>query len=204
MALMSKYVSRTSLCSTSTALRYVLHGYCCMATGHLRKLMETGSAYTARAGMYCTVQDLRFSQTVVLKSTIFWNITQYNPLRVNLHFGETYHLHLQGRRISRAKNQRESRWQAELCWFPARLILRPWRWRRYVLPKRRLTFNGLYCVISQKTVLFITTAVRTLNPIQFSITLPIAGRIQNPQAGSLLPLLLQQYRKVFMHTDYEF
>jgi hypothetical protein len=38
--------------------------------------------------------------------------------------------------------------------FLARLILRPWRWRRYVPPKRRLTFSGLHGVISQKIVLF--------------------------------------------------
>jgi hypothetical protein len=30
----------------------------------------------------------------------------------------------------------------------ARFILRPWRWRRYIPPKRRLTFNGLHGVIS--------------------------------------------------------
>jgi hypothetical protein len=34
----------------------------------------------------------------------------------------------------------------------------------YVSPKRRLTFNGLHSVISQKIVLFMTTAVRTSNP----------------------------------------
>jgi hypothetical protein len=33
------------------------------------------------------------------------------------------------------------------------------------IPKRRLTFNGLHSVISQKIVLCITTAVRTSNPI---------------------------------------
>jgi hypothetical protein len=33
-----------------------------------------------------------------------------------------------------------------------------------VPPKRRLTFNGLQGVISQKTVFFITTGVRTSNP----------------------------------------
>jgi hypothetical protein len=44
-----------------------------------------------------------------------------------------------------------------------RLILRPWRWRRHVTPKRLLTFNEWYVVISQKIVLFITTAVRTSN-----------------------------------------
>jgi hypothetical protein len=34
----------------------------------------------------------------------------------------------------------------------------------YVPPKRRLTFNGVYGVIPQKTELFITTAVGTSNP----------------------------------------
>jgi hypothetical protein len=37
-------------------------------------------------------------------------------------------------------------------WFLSRLILRPWRWVRYVTRKRRLTFNRLYGVISQKVV----------------------------------------------------
>jgi hypothetical protein len=36
-------------------------------------------------------------------------------------------------------------------WLLAWLILRPWRWRRNVPPKRLLTFNWLYCVTSQKT-----------------------------------------------------
>jgi hypothetical protein len=40
-------------------------------------------------------------------------------------------------------------------WFLAQLIFRPWRWRRYVPPKRRLTLNRLHGVISQKMVLFI-------------------------------------------------
>jgi hypothetical protein len=44
------------------------------------------------------------------------------------------------------------------------LILWPWRWRRYVPPERQLTFNRLHSIISQKTVLLITTAVRTSNP----------------------------------------
>jgi hypothetical protein len=34
--------------------------------------------------------------------------------------------------------------------FHAGFLLGLWRWRRYVPPKRRLTFNGLYGVISQK------------------------------------------------------
>jgi hypothetical protein len=48
-----------------------------------------------------------------INSTIFWDITPYSPLRVNRRFGGTYRLHLQGRRISRARCQRESKWQAE-------------------------------------------------------------------------------------------
>jgi hypothetical protein len=54
-------------------------------------------------------------------------------------------------------------------WFLLNLFLRPWRWRRYVPPKRRLTLNGLHCVISQKIVLFITTAVRTSNLTQVKL-----------------------------------
>jgi hypothetical protein len=37
-----------------------------------------------------------------------------------------------------------------VCW----TSLRPWRWRRYVPPKRRLLHNGLHGVISQKIILF--------------------------------------------------
>jgi hypothetical protein len=45
------------------------------------------------------------------------------------------------------------RWLWRLRWFLARLSLRLWRWRRYVPPKRRLTFNRLDGVISKKTFL---------------------------------------------------
>jgi hypothetical protein len=50
-----------------------------------------------------------------LKNTIFWDITSCRPLKVNRRFGATFRLHLQGRKISRVRNQRESRWKAELC-----------------------------------------------------------------------------------------
>jgi hypothetical protein len=48
-----------------------------------------------------------------IKSTIFWVITPCIPLRVNRRFGGTYRLHFQRRQISRARNQRENRWQAD-------------------------------------------------------------------------------------------
>jgi hypothetical protein len=48
-----------------------------------------------------------------LKSDIFWDITPCSPLKVNRRFWGTYRLHLQGRRIIRARNQHETDVQAE-------------------------------------------------------------------------------------------
>jgi hypothetical protein len=42
-------------------------------------------------------------------------------------------------------------------------IFQLWKWRQIVPPKCQLTFSGLHSVTSQKTELFITTAVRTWN-----------------------------------------
>jgi hypothetical protein len=70
---------------------------------------------------------------VVMKTTNFWDITPCSPLKVNRRFGRTYSLHLQCRRISQARYQRESSSDCHLIssWYLARLI-RLWRWRRYV------------------------------------------------------------------------
>jgi hypothetical protein len=43
-------------------------------------------------------------------------------------------------------------------------ILRSWRWQRHIFPKRQLIFNGLLGVVSQRTEIFITCAVRTSIP----------------------------------------
>jgi hypothetical protein len=48
-----------------------------------------------------------------VKSSFSWDITPNGPLKVNRLFGGTCPFHLQGRRISQARNQRESRWQVE-------------------------------------------------------------------------------------------
>jgi hypothetical protein len=48
------------------------------------------------------------------KSTIIWDITPCSPLKVNQCFRGTYRLHLQGRRISQARNLLESRWGSKL------------------------------------------------------------------------------------------
>jgi hypothetical protein len=82
---------------------------------------------------------------VVLKGSVFWDTTPYSPLKANRHFGRKGCLHIQG------------------CCLPATLsslTLHPWRWRRYVPPKCRLTLTGLH-VIYKMRELFTTTAVRT-------------------------------------------
>jgi hypothetical protein len=43
-----------------------------------------------------------------MKSSIFWNITQCYPLKVNRRIEGTCHLHLHGRRINQARNQLEA------------------------------------------------------------------------------------------------
>jgi hypothetical protein len=88
----------------------------------------------------------------IMKLLSFWDITPCSPLSVNRNFGETYRLYLQGQAT---------------CFhavFLLNLFFRPWRWRRYVPPKRRLTLNRLHGVIAQKMVLFIIIAVRASNP----------------------------------------
>jgi hypothetical protein len=89
-----------------------------------------------------------------MKSSSFWDITVCSPLKVNQQrFKETC--------------RKQAACHLLLCWFLTRLILRPWKMKVYVPPKRRSTFNRLHGVISQKIILFITTAVRTSNPTVF-------------------------------------
>jgi hypothetical protein len=74
--------------------------------------------------------------TYCMQTTVFWNKT---PL-VNRRFGGIYRPYLQDRRISKTSST------CHLClrWYLTRLILRSWRWRQYVPPKRRMTFTVLY------------------------------------------------------------
>jgi hypothetical protein len=95
----------------------------------------------------------------------------HSPLKFSRRFGGICRLHLQGRRIRQAINQREHRWQAK----PAYLNLPSWRWRRYVAPKlQMLTFNDLHGVIYQKTVLFIGSAASILKlSVSWSVERPL-------------------------------
>jgi hypothetical protein len=106
-----------------------------------------------------------YIQNTYMKSSNFWHITPCTPLKVYRWFGGICCLDLQGRTLILARNHHE----AAICllptslWFLAWLIVRPWRRRRYVPPKHRVTFNG-QVVISQNMNLFIVTVVRTSNP----------------------------------------
>jgi hypothetical protein len=46
---------------------------------------------------------------VIMKCSVFWDISPCNPLKVNRRFGGTYRLHLESRRIDHARKQRGSR-----------------------------------------------------------------------------------------------
>jgi hypothetical protein len=63
---------------------------------------------------------------------------------------------------------------------PTSMIFLPWKWRRYVPPKRRFTQN-LHGATSQKTTFFILTAVKTSNLMNLSEfgTDLITSRYQN-------------------------
>jgi hypothetical protein len=84
----------------------------------------------------------------ITKGSLLWDITPCSPLKVNRRLGVIWSLSL----------------LPALRWFLAWLILRPWRGRSHVNSKRQLTFGGLHGVISQKTELFICTAVRISDP----------------------------------------
>jgi hypothetical protein len=99
----------------------------------------------------------------IFKNAVFWDVA---PCRscVNRRFGGTYRLHIQGIKIGE-RGSNVSRWLHTadcnhlLTLVPRSRIL-PWRWRRYVPPKRRLT-HDLHGATSQKTAFFIVTAVKT-------------------------------------------
>jgi hypothetical protein len=94
-------------------------------------------------------------QAPIWKNSIFWDTTPCGPMKVNWRFGGTYRHHLRDLIIRKARNQHEVGSKLCFAWFLVRLILRPWRWRWYIPPKRWLTFNNLHGIISQKTVLFL-------------------------------------------------
>jgi hypothetical protein len=89
------------------------------------------------------------------------------PSKVNRPFEGSYRFYLQGRRESQTRNQMVNKVACHL--FSRQSVISNslglWRLRWYVPLKHRLTVTRLHGVISQKAELFVTTAVRTWNPI---------------------------------------
>jgi hypothetical protein len=119
-------------------------------------------------------------------SFILWDVTPWSPPKVDWRFGGTCRLHLQGRRIGQARNQRESRWQADLFSSLA-----------YSLTLNMAAiFSSVTSVDFQRTTLryipestyvylFITTGVRTSNSAQNNKTKQLRGF--GPRANSTDP-----------------
>jgi hypothetical protein len=47
----------------------------------------------------------------IMTRSVFWDITQCSPLKVNWRFGRACRPHLRNWRISQARNQRQNGWQ---------------------------------------------------------------------------------------------
>jgi hypothetical protein len=95
-----------------------------------------------------------------MNTSIFWDITPCSPLKVNGRFVETSPSSSGSKNKTSKKMEvvwysetsvdfQRTTWQTELatCFHSKSLsyitVLRLWRWRRYVFPKRQLTFSGL-------------------------------------------------------------
>jgi hypothetical protein len=77
--------------------------------------------------------------------SIFWDITPCSPLKDNRRFGG-------------AGSKQSSVMLPASPWFLVWLILRAWRFRWHVPPKRQLSFNGQHGVISYKSEHLVTTS----------------------------------------------
>jgi hypothetical protein len=94
--------------------------------------------------------DVQVWRKLNVKSHIFWHISPCILLKVNRLFGGTYHLHVHNRKTNQSSNRHETcnKWLSLrlasrylLAWF----FPRPWRLRRHIPPKRRLTCHRILC-----------------------------------------------------------
>jgi hypothetical protein len=61
----------------------------------------------------CKCSSLGFSSNSLQKNnTVFWGISACTPLKVNIRFGGEWDLHLQGRKMIKARNERNN----QECW----------------------------------------------------------------------------------------
>jgi hypothetical protein len=96
--------------------------------------MRTTRFPQASVNITCKLVDDRN----LYEGLVFWNILEYNFLKVNQRFGGTCRLHLQGWRLNQARNQ-ECRQRVGVRW----------RWRISGLSWRRSPFIGVYGIAFQ-------------------------------------------------------
>jgi hypothetical protein len=97
-------------------------------------------------------------------TSIFLDVTSCSLLKVNWHFGGTCHAHLQGQRISQARNQHEAGSKQSFMLVSCLAYSLTLEMGATCSSKTSVDFSRLHGIISQKTELFITTTVWTSNP----------------------------------------
>jgi hypothetical protein len=156
----------------------------CAQSYRCRKLFSfSDEAYlqSAASSTFPCSETCPMVTVVEMKWSVFWDITSCSLLKVNpelclpsaftllscsaystLRMEEIYssETSLDFQRTTRRSIPEDGTESYACCllsrWYLA-LLIRPWRWRRYIPPKRRLTFSGLHGDPR-------TTAVRTSNP----------------------------------------
>jgi hypothetical protein len=121
--------------------------------GPVTGFCEHGNKYSGciKEGVF-VMEDLRFSQRWLwrVSSGIWRRVVRWVSTDVSEeHIASIFKVEEIG-----SANQRTSRFATYLLAGLLNIFHRPWRWRRYVPPIRRLKLNGLHGVISQKMILF--------------------------------------------------
>jgi hypothetical protein len=120
-------------------------------------------------------------EAVLMKSYVFWDTTPCGTFKVNKTFRRKCPLHHLGWRVNQAS-----------CWSLAWLTLNHCRWRRHVLPKHRLNFNGLHCVISHYRTLR-TLKYNNLTYNQYVLTLNITEWLKARECCEFSEILRQTH-----------
>jgi hypothetical protein len=98
-----------------------------------------------------------FAMVVCYEDVCLLEFKPCSPLDANRCFGGRCSLHIQGWRLSKARNQHEVGRKQCLAW----LTSQPWRRRRNILPKCRLTLDVLHSFIYLESKKYFADVTRT-------------------------------------------
>jgi hypothetical protein len=97
-----------------------------------------------------------------------------SPLKVILRFAGTYRLHLKGERNAGQETSVKVIGK-RIHW--ARLILRSWRWRRYVATKPRLTFTTQHVIRTQDMTIMRSSVASMNKLVGFEVLTPVVMKV---------------------------